>query len=252
MAERLGENDLGEKLRNEAEQLKQHFNEVFWDEKLGTYVLALDGQKTPCRVLSSNVGHTLFSGIATPERALKTGRRLMNEEMFTGWGVRTLSYKESRFNPMSYHNGSVWPHDTALIAYGFSRYGLVNEAMRLMQGLFDASLFIELQRLPELFCGFPIRRGEAPTAYPVACSPQAWSVAAVFLMLQSCLQITIDGYEKKFMFHNPVLPDYINEIKISNLKFEGEEFSVEIVKYDNDLGIHLIKKPAGWQLVTIK
>ena len=153
---------------------------------------------------------------------------------------------------MSYHNGSVWPHDTALIAHGFSRYGLVSEAMRLMQALFDASLFIELQRLPEFFCGFPFRKGEAPTAYPVACSPQAWSVAAVFLLLQSCLQITIDGYEKKVILHNPVLPGYINEIKISNLKFGGEEFSLEIVKYENDLGIHLIKKPAGWQLVTIK
>jgi len=126
------------------------------------------------------------------------------------------------------------------------------EAMRLMQGLFEASLFIELQRLPELFCGFPFRKGEAPTSYPVACSPQAWSVATVFLLLQSCLKITIDGYEKKLIFQYPKLPDYINEIKISKLKFENEEFSFEIIKYDNDLSIHLIKKPAGWQLVTIK
>jgi len=252
IAGRLEENSLAEKLKKEAEQLRKHFNEVFWDDQLGTYVLALDGDKNPCRVLSSNAGHTLFSGIATAERAQKTVKRLMHDEMFSGWGVRTLSYKASRFNPMSYHNGSVWPHDTALIAHGFARYGFVTEAMRLMQALFDASLFIELQRLPELFCGFPFRRGEAPTAYPVACSPQAWSVGAVFLLLQSCLQITIDGYEKKVILHNPVLPDYINEIKISNLKFGGEEFSLEIVKYDNDLGIHLIKKPAGWQLVTIK
>jgi glycogen debranching enzyme len=252
MAERLGERNLAKKLRTEAEQLKQHFNDVFWDEELGTYVLALDGEKRPCRVLSSNAGHTLFSGIATEERAIRTVKALMSYEMFTGWGVRTLSSKAMRYNPMSYHNGSVWPHDTALIAYGFARYGMIREAMKLMQGLFDASLFIELQRLPELFCGFPSRPGEAPTAYPVACSPQAWSVATVFLLLQACLQIQIDGYEKKFIFHNPVLPDYLNEVKISNLKFEGEEFSLEIMKYDNDLGIHLIKKPKGWQLVTIK
>jgi glycogen debranching enzyme len=252
MAERLGEDNLAEKLKKEAEQLKKHFNDVFWDDKLGTYVLALDGDKNPCRVLSSNAGHTLFCGIATSERAAKTAARLMNEEMFTGWGVRTLSYKESRFNPMSYHNGSVWPHDTALIAHGLARYGLAKEAMKLMQALFDASLFIELQRLPELFCGFPFRKGEAPTAYPVACSPQAWSVGAVFLLVQSCLQITIDGYEKKFILNNPVLPDYINEMKISNVKFGTEEFLLEIIKYDNDLGIHLLKKPAGWQLVTIK
>ncbi|HEV8286695.1 MAG TPA: amylo-alpha-1,6-glucosidase [Chitinophagaceae bacterium] len=252
IAERLGDARLAEKLKKEAEQLKKHFNDVFWDEELGTYVLALDGEKRPCRVLSSNAGHTLFSGIATEERAIKTVKVLMNEEMFTGWGVRTLSSKASRYNPMSYHNGSVWPHDTALIAYGFARYGQIPQALRLMQGLFDASLFIELQRLPELFCGFPFRKGEAPTAYPVACSPQAWSVAAVFLLFQACLQITIDGCEKKFIFHNPALPDYINEIRISNLRFEGEEFSIEIVKYDRDLGIHLIKKPAGWQVVTLK
>jgi glycogen debranching enzyme len=252
IAERLGDESLATKLRNEAEQLKQHFNDVFWDEQLGSYILALDGQKKPCRILSSNAGHTLFTGIATPDRAIKTGLKLMSDEMFTGWGIRTLSYKAARFNPMSYHNGSVWPHDTALIAHGFSRYGLVREAMRLMQALFDASLFIELQRLPELFCGFPFRKGEAPTAYPVACSPQAWSVAAVFLMLQSCLQITIDGDEKKFVLNNPVLPDYINKIKISHLKFHGEDFLLDIVKYDDDLGIHLTKKPEGWQLVTIK
>ncbi len=252
IAERLGDIPLSKKLEKEAQQLKQHFNDVFWDEEIGTYVLALDGAKRPCRVLSSNAGHTLFSGIATEERAIKTVRALMNEEMFNSWGIRTLSYKAARYNPMSYHNGSVWPHDTALIAYGFAQYGMIREAMRLMQGLFDASLFIELQRLPELFCGFPFRKGEAPTSYPVACTPQAWSVAAVFLLIQACLQITIDGSEKKFIFHNPVLPDYINQIKISNLKFEGETFSLEIVKYDHDLGIHLIKKPEGWQVVTIK
>src|SRR5262249_44777269 len=157
-----------------------HFNDLFWDDELGTYVLALDGEKRACRVLSSNAGHTLFSGIATDERAIKTGKALMSEEMFNGWGIRTLSAKAKRYNPMSYHNGSVWPHDTALIAHGFARYGMMREAMQLMQGLFEASLFIELQRLPELFCGFPFRKGEAPTSYPVACSPQAWSVATVF------------------------------------------------------------------------
>jgi glycogen debranching enzyme len=244
--------DLAKKLLKEATELKKHFNDVFWDDQLGTYVLALDGDKRPCRVLSSNVGHTLFSGIASDDRALRIVRSLMSEEMFTGWGVRTLSSKAVRYNPMSYHNGSVWPHDTALIAYGFARYGMIREAMKLMQGLFDASLFIELQRLPELFCGFPLRPDEAPTSYPVACSPQAWSVATVFLLMHACLKMEIDGYEKKFIFHNPILPDYLNEVKISNLKFEGEEFSLEIRKYDHDLGIHLIKKPKGWQLVTIK
>jgi glycogen debranching enzyme len=252
MAETLGDDTHAKKLRKEAERLKQHFNDVFWDEQLGTYVLALDGEKQVCRLLSSNAGHTLFSGIATEERALKTAQALTSGEMFTGWGVRTLSTKAVRYNPMSYHNGSVWPHDTALIAYGFARYGLLNEAITLMQGLFEASLFIELQRLPELFCGFPLRPGEAPTAYPVACSPQAWSVAAVFLVLQACLQIEINGYEKKLTLCKPVLPGYLNQIRISNLKFGDEEFSFEIIKTDHELATRLIKKPAGWQLAMIK
>jgi len=252
MADRMGQPMLSDKLRREADLLKDKFNQVFWDDELGPYVLALDGDKKPCRVVASNAGHTLFAGIATDERAHKTAQVLMQDDMFTGWGIRTLSSKSAQYNPMSYHNGSVWPHDTALIAYGMSRYGLINEALRLMQGLFDASLFIDLQRLPELFCGFPFRRGEAPTSYPVACSPQAWSVASVFLLLQSCLRISIDAFERKLIFQQPKLPDYVKGIKISGLRFGDEEFALELLKYEHDLGIHLIKKPRGWEVVTIK
>lgn len=252
IANRLGHTELAKELSKEADELKAHFNEVFWDDELNNYVLALDGDKKPCRVLSSNTGHLLFSGIATSERALKTAQSLMSEEMFSGWGIRTLSSRAARYNPMSYHNGSVWPHDSAIIAYGFARYGMMTNALRVMHGLFDASLFIDLQRLPELFCGFPFRRGEAPTAYPVACSPQAWSVAAVFILLQACLRISIDGHEKKMELYKPTLPDYIKHLRVSNLKFGEEVFELEIIRYEQDLGIHCIKKPSGWELVTIK
>lgn len=252
IAYRLGHGEMCNQLTKEAADLKNRFNEAFWDEKLGTYILALDGDKKPCRVVASNVGHLLYTGIATPERAVKAAKQLMNEDMFNGWGIRTLSSKAARYNPMSYHNGSVWPHDTAIAAYGLSRYGMMHEAMRLMQGLFDASLFIELQRLPELFCGFPFRRGEAPTAYPVACSPQAWSVAAVFLLLQACLRISFDGHEKKLTLYKPMLPDYIKQVRISNLRFGDEQFELDMIKYEHDLGIHLLKKPEGWEIVTIK
>jgi glycogen debranching enzyme len=252
MAKRLGYTELAAQLKQEAAELKERFNEVFWDEELGTYVLALDGDKQPCRVLSSNIGHLLFSGIATPERAARTAKILMNDDMFTGWGIRTLSSNAARYNPMSYHNGSVWPHDSAIAAYGLARYGMMEEALRIMQGLFDASLFIDLQRLPELFCGFPFRRGEAPTAYPVACSPQAWSVAAVFILLQACLRITFDGYHKKLTLYKPVLPEYIKELTISRLRFANEEFELRIIRYQHDLGIQLLKKPAGWEVVNIK
>jgi glycogen debranching enzyme len=252
MAQRLGYNEMAEQLTKEAHDLKQRFNEVFWDEQLGTYILALDGNKKPCRVVASNVGHLLYSGIATPERATQAARLLMTDEMFNGWGLRTLSSKAARYNPMSYHNGSVWPHDTAIAAYGMARYGMMEPAMRLMQGLFDASNFIELQRLPELFCGFPFRQGVAPTAYPVACSPQAWSVAAVFLLLQACLSISFDGHEKKLTFNKPVLPDYLKEIRISNLRFGNEQFELDLIKYEHDLGIHVINKAVGWEVVTVK
>jgi glycogen debranching enzyme len=129
---------------------------------------------------------------------------------------------------------------------------MMPDALRLMQGLFDASLFIDLQRLPELFCGFPFRRGEAPTQYPVACSPQAWSVASVFFLLQASLRITFDAYNKKLILYKPMLPDFIKELKISRLRFGDEEFELGIIKYEHDLGIHLIKKPAGWEVVNIK
>jgi glycogen debranching enzyme len=252
MAKRLGYTEMAEQLTKEAHDLKQRFNEVFWDEQLGTYILALDGDKKPCRVVSSNVGHLLYSGIATPEKAVRAAKLLMSDNMFNGWGLRTLSSNAARYNPMSYHNGSVWPHDTAIAAYGMARYGLMEPAMRLMQGLFDASLFIELQRLPELFCGFPFRQGVAPTAYPVACSPQAWSVAAVYLLLQACLSISFDGHEKKLTFFKPVLPGYLKEIRISNLRFGNEQFELDLIKYEHDLGIHVINKPPDWEVVTVK
>lgn len=249
MARRLGDSHLAEKLEKQAEELKQKFNEHFWDGKLGTYVLALDARKQPCCVRSSNAGHCLFSGIATEESAVKVGKTLMNEYMFTGWGIRTLSTREVRYNPMSYHNGSVWPHDTALIAAGLARYGLMEEVIRLTQGLFDASLFIDQQRLPELFCGFPFRKGEAPTAYPVACSPQAWSVAAVFLLLQACLQITIDGIRKKVFFHSPALPEFLQEIKISRLQCGDAFLGLKVFRHERDLGIRVMEKPVGWEVV---
>src|SRR5262249_31125702 len=154
------------------------FEKTFWCEDLGTYALALDGAKQLCRVRTSNAGHCLFTGIAAPERAVRVARTLLGPESFSGWGVRTLATTEARYNPMSYHNGSIWPHDNALIALGLSRYGLEEEVLQIMNGLFDASLFLDLHRLPELFCGFVRRPGEGPTLYPVACAPQSWAAAA--------------------------------------------------------------------------
>ncbi|MFW5700564.1 MAG: glycogen debranching N-terminal domain-containing protein, partial [Cyclobacteriaceae bacterium] len=165
MAEALQEIDLAKQLKKQASILQEQFHDYFWSEELNNFILALDGNKKPCLVDSSNVGHCLFSGIIKPEYAEFVIKKLMSPEMFTGWGIRTLSSSAVRYNPMSYHNGSVWPHDTAMIAYGMAKYGYNNEVLKVVKGLFDASLFLELQRLPELFCGFTRRKGEGTTAY---------------------------------------------------------------------------------------
>src|SRR5262249_49371194 len=177
----------GEELERQAQALRERFEAVFWCEELGTYALALDGEKRPCRVRASNAGHCLLTGIASPEHAARTARTLLGDDFFTGWGVRTVAASEARYNPMSYHNGSVWPHDNALIACGLSRYGLREPVLAILSGLFEASHFLELQRMPELFCGFARRNGSGPTLYPVACAPQAWAAGAVYLLLQACL-----------------------------------------------------------------
>ncbi|MFW6226085.1 MAG: amylo-alpha-1,6-glucosidase, partial [bacterium] len=208
--------------------------------------------KKPCLVDSSNVGHCLFSGIIKPEYAEFVIKKLMSPEMFTGWGIRTLSSSAVRYNPMSYHNGSVWPHDTAMIAYGMAKYGYNNEVLKVVKGLFDASLFLELQRLPELFCGFTRRKGEGTTAYPVACSPQAWSVAAVFLLIEAMLQIEINATTKSILFKNPQLPDYIDHLKMQNIKLSTEQANINLHKYNNDVGINIINKPTDWMVLVYK
>jgi glycogen debranching enzyme len=153
IARRLGLEQRAAALDRQAEELRLRFDAAFWDEDLGTYVLALDGDKRPCRVRISNAGHALFTGIAPPHRAESVVRRLMGRTSFSGWGIRTVASSELRYNPMSYHNGSLWPHDNAMIAMGFARYGFARQAARVFEGLFDASIYIDLRRLPELFCG---------------------------------------------------------------------------------------------------
>ncbi|RZF62621.1 amylo-alpha-1,6-glucosidase [Sphingobacterium corticibacterium] len=250
LALELGEQHLSSKLFNEAAVLKKNFNAHFWDEELSTFVLALDGQKRPCRVKSSNAGHCLFTGIADKDKAIILADTLLHSDMFSGWGVRTLSSLAGRYNPMSYHNGSIWPHDNALIAYGLSKYGLQKHVLRIMESIFDASLFIELQRVPELYCGFDKRQGIGPTAYPVACSPQAWAVGAVFMLLQSCLRIDINAINKTITFDRIILPDYLNEIYLTDLKLGNQKCTLIInrSKYGN-VGFNILHKPDDWEIV---
>ncbi|HWY61762.1 MAG TPA: amylo-alpha-1,6-glucosidase [Rhizomicrobium sp.] len=221
LARMLGAHARADALSDAAERLRQRFEEKFWCPEIGMYALALDGEKNPCRVRTSNAGQVLFCGIASAERAIKLGEALMTPEMFSGWGVRTVASDGPRYNPMSYHDGSVWPHDNALIALGLARYGLKRAAGAIFAGLFDAAGHIELMRFPELFCGFPRRRGTAPTLYPVACAPQAWAGAAPFALLQACLGIVCDHQRREIRFHNPVLPSFLEEIRINNLTLDG-------------------------------
>jgi len=252
LAEVLNESELAQQLATEAKALKQKFNEVFWDDESSCYALALDGNKKPCNVVSSNPGHCLFCGIIDEDKASKLVATLTSAEMFSGWGIRTLSEGTKKYNPMSYHNGSIWPHDNAIIASGMAKYGFQKEATKILSALFDASLFIELQRLPELYCGFTRRIGEGPTAYPVACSPQAWSVGAVFMMLQACLQVEIDAIKKTIVFNKPELPPYLDRISISNLQLGSATCDLELYRHEYDVAFNLIRKPSDWSVLILK
>jgi glycogen debranching enzyme len=174
------------------------------------------------------------------DRALKVSRGLLTPQFFSGWGIRTLSSAERRYNPMSYHNGSVWPHDNALIALGLNRYGLKDATAHVLTGMFQAAAYMELRRLPELFCGFQRRRGRGPTLYPVACSPQAWASGAPFLMLQACLGLEFDTDGQEIRLRHPRLPEFLDEIALSNLTVG--DASVDLVirrEIDNDVSFRV-------------
>jgi glycogen debranching enzyme len=252
LAAMLGHRQRAEALRQQARSLQERFERAFWCEELATYALALDGHKRPCRVRTSNAGHCLFTEIASDELARRTAHTLLAEDSYSGWGIRTLAASEVRYNPMSYHNGSVWPHDNALIAYGLSLYGHKEAALKLLTGLFDASLFIELHRLPELFCGFPRRPGEGPTLYPVACAPQSWAAASVFMLLQACLGLTIRGHLGQICFAYPLLPEFLPAICIRNLRVGKASVDLAIQRHGHDVGINIDRREGDVEIVTVK
>jgi glycogen debranching enzyme len=243
MARALGRHDRAADTERRAEALRARFDARFFDDRLGTYVLALDGDKRPCRVRASNAGHALLTGIAYPDRAAVLAKTLMNPASFSGWGVRTLAVTEARYNPMSYHNGSVWPHDNALIAAGLARYGFKREAVRLFNGLFAASTYIDLRRLPELLCGFARQLTRGPTFYPVACAPQAWAAAAPLFLLQSCLGLGIDPARSHLTFEDPVLPDFIDKITLRNIAIaEGSAADVMLRRSGSQVVVDILDR----------
>jgi len=251
LARLLREPALAQELERQAQQLKQKFNQAFWCEPIGSYALALDGEKRQCAVAASNAGHALWSDIAEPHYARRVADRLLREDSFCGWGVRTLASREVRYNPMAYHNGSVWPHDNALIADGLARYGFTGKAMAVFAGLREASLFMDQHRMPELFCGFEQRPGEGPTLYPVACSPQAWSAAAVFYLLQACLGLSFDPEKQEIRFRNPQLPAFLDSVTISNLAIGNGSVDLGLQRYPNNVGVNLLRKEGKAEVVIV-
>ena len=251
IADALGRSDVSAALRQQAEKIRSRFEEAFWCEDLGTYALALDRGKRPCRVRASNPGHCLFTGIASPERGKTVSDLLLSDEFFSGWGVRTLSSHELRYNAMSYHNGSVWPHDNALIAAGIARYGDKEGAAKILTGLLDASIFLDLHRLPELFCGFPRREGEGPTLYPVACSPQAWAAASVYLLLQACLGLEVQTSPPRVVLHRAELPEALPHIEIRNLRIGDRTVDLAIERAGQGVGVTVLHKSADLDIISI-
>ena len=250
LAAALGSRRLAERLEDEAAILKDRFEAAFWCEAIGTYALALDGAKQPCRVRTSNAGQVLLSGIASPERATRTADLLIGRDLFSGWGVRTVAQSGARYNPISYHNGSIWPHDNALIALGFARYGLNDHALRLFSGMFDAATYMDLRRLPELFCGFRRRPGKAPTLYPVACSPQAWASAAPLAFLQACLGLSFDPATERVRFRQPRLPEFLDHVVIRNLRVGASRFDVMLRRYGTDVSVNVLDRAGDGRVVV--
>ncbi|MGK2286304.1 amylo-alpha-1,6-glucosidase [Pedomonas sp. V897] len=237
-------------LEHRAADLRTRFDAAFFDEKLGTYVLALDGEKRPCRIRTSNAGHALLTGIALPERAPLVVETLMNPQSYCGWGIRTVAGNQARYNPMSYHNGSVWPHDNALVAAGFARYGFRREAALIFEGLFAASMYIDLRRLPELFCGFRRQRSHGPTFYPVACVPQAWAAAAPLSLLQSCLGIGFSPAAKKVTLDEPVLPAFLDEVELRGLRVAGGRVDIALRRAGQEVAVNVLAREGNIQVIT--
>ncbi len=240
-ARQLGKHDLATKLEAQAKALAEKFEDAFWCEELGTYALALDGAKRPCAVKTSNAGQLLFSGMIREDRARSVAADLMRPHFFSGWGIRTVAMGEARYNPMSYHDGSLWPHDNALIALGLARYGLKHSVAHVFKGLFDAATYMDLRRLPELFCGFRREKRRGPTLYPVACAPQAWASATPFTLLEAALGLEFDVARNEIRLRNPHLPAFLNEVILRDLRLGGSSVDLRIRRHGEDVALEVLR-----------
>ncbi|MDP9928569.1 glycogen debranching enzyme [Variovorax paradoxus] len=230
--------------RQRAAAMRVAVENRFWLDDLQFYALAIDGSNQPCRVRASNAGHLLFTGLPIVERAVAVGRQLLSPAFASGWGIRTLPIEAVRFNPMSYHNGSVWPHDAALCAAGMARYGEREGVVRILDNLFESAAHFGM-RLPELFCGFDRQPGQSPIAYPVACLPQAWAAGSAFMLLQACLGLQVDGIRRQVTIVHPRLPADIDHLHVRHLRVGDARVDLHFQRLEDRIVVVAQSSPGG-------
>jgi glycogen debranching enzyme len=250
-ARRLGHDEQAAALEAQATRLADKFEAAFWCPELGSYALALDGAKEPCRVRTSNAGQVLFTGIARPDRAQRVADALLSPRFFSGWGIRTVARGEARYNPMSYHNGSIWPHDNSLIALGLARYGHKSAVAQVFKGLFDAASYMDLRRLPELFCGFQRERRRGPTLYPVACSPQAWASATPFSLIEAALGLEFDPAASAIRLRNPRLPAFLDEVILRHLRLGAASVDLKVRRHGDEISLEVLRRQGKIQVSVV-
>ncbi|MFL5400313.1 MAG: glycogen debranching N-terminal domain-containing protein [Myxococcales bacterium] len=226
----LGRTEEARRCTKAALEHARRVDESFWNPSSQTYAIALDGDKNPVRSVTSNMGHLLWSRAIPRERAEKVARALLSPEGFNGWGIRTLSCGQKAYNPLSYHNGTIWPHDNSIIAMGLSHYGMQRQALQILSGAYDAARAFRHYRLPELFCGMSKGDGDLPVSYPVSCSPQAWASGAFFLMLRACLGLYPDAPARSLRIVNPQLPPSIGELTMEGLRIGGSRLTLHFTR----------------------
>jgi glycogen debranching enzyme len=211
--------------------MRRRLRDAFYVPATGYWALALDGEDRVVPTITSNPGHLLFVDAVREDAATRLVDVLLSEGMFTGWGVRTLARGQAVFNPLSYHNGSVWPHDNALCALGAARHGRSDAALRIFEGLYEASRHFRHRRLPELFCGLGRGEGDVLVHYPVSCSPQAWASGAFFLLLQACLGLQPNAPAERLVIRNPQLPGFLDRVELTNLRVGGARASLAFTRH---------------------
>jgi glycogen debranching enzyme len=252
LARHSGDDRAASLWRKKAKQLKRDFNDRFWLPDKGWYAVGLDADKRPIDALASNMGHCLWTGIADKDKAAVVARLLMSPEMFSGWGIRTLASSMAAYNPMSYHNGSVWPHDNALVAAGLARYKKRQDAVRILEGLLQAAGHLKADSLPELFCGIPREERLGPVPYPVACQPQAWSAASIFMIVQAMLGMEVMGFGRKLLIDSAEIPKWLDWLKIEHLKVGDGEVSFIVRRIPEGASVGIIERRGNVAVEILK